>query len=353
MFSYPKKKCKIENIIRKVNKIGLDDIGENCYYNRAIDAIYKVINNITGKDEYNIVFTTIDYKKLFQTYNTKDGITINDDTLLVEYYNNYCEMSSQYLFYHLNQLFAEKKPVIMIADLLNYMCLSDGEDRLHNESHSAFYLFLPVDNDYEMLYFNSHGNYIEKEHTHYNLYVTRYRAKLIELSCGVDFYVNRSFVKAFNKNVREYKLNSSICYNTTKLYNYNGINLQQSDNYGLCYAFPLLLFKSVIITQKNKNLILPSLAKLLEYRQYNTFMLVALSYYSKKLIELLNNTFEDFDITSIDYDKHLMANEERFNTFMDRNTSYILKQVVQEYLHIIKQPDIKNKMTEYINAEEV
>ena len=67
-------------------------------------------------------------------------------------------MTSQYLFYHLNELFVEKKPLIMIADLLNYMCLSDEEDRLYNESHSALYLFLPLDDDYEMIYFNADGN---------------------------------------------------------------------------------------------------------------------------------------------------------------------------------------------------
>ena len=344
--------AKISSIMSKVDKMGLNTIEPNSLYNRTFDAI----NRTYGKEEgYHLVFTTLDYKQLFKTYTTKSGLTIDDDTLEVEYYNAEGFHNTEYMFYHLEELFETCKPIIMVADLHQYACQTDADDVQHMDSHTVCYLFMPMDDGYyEMLYYNSHGSYVKDSAVGYWMYISRRRSKLIELPCGVDFYVNRSIVKSFNKKARWYESKWRIGYNESAYYNYVGVNLQQGDNYGLCYAFPFLIFRKLVLNTRLDNHSkygLPDLKTLLALRQHKTIMMVIMAEYSKKLQTLLTDIFVEREFTT-DYDNIIDTYEDMLDSVFKRSCAYILKLAIQDYLLIIELPDIKEKLTDYIDAEE-
>ena len=350
------KTSKIKNIMKKVDSMGLDDIERNCNYNKMIQSVYDICYDRRGINtlQMNILFTRIDLTKLFKNnYYTSAGLNFEEHTLEVEYYREDKRLVSQFMFYKLCELFKECKPIIMFADLLNYLCMEDSEFRLDMSSHTVCYIFLPIEDDaYEMIYINPHGEYVNEDHKHYNLYITRCRSRLFELDCGVDYYLNRAIVKAFNKYVRYYEYNKIICYNESKYYNYSGVNMQQGDNYGFCYIFPFLLFYNMVYRYNEINLEydLPSFDTLLKLKELQTIMMIVLAPYSKKLSEILVIAFKGKTITK-GYDKLLVEYKDDLNNLFERNTTIILKSAIKSYLNFITQPIIKDKFTEYVDAE--
>ena len=350
------KTSKIKNIMKKVESLGLDDIKKNCNYNKIIQSVYDICDETEDFNtlDMNILYTRIDLGKIFKhNYFTSAGITLDEHTLEVEYYNEDKHIVSQYMFYKLCELFEECKPIIMFADVLNYLCLEDSEFRLDMSSHTVCYIFLPVDDDaYEMIYINPHGEYVIENHKHYNLYITRCRSKLIELDCGLDYYLNRSIVKAFNKYVKYYEYDKIICYNESKYYNYCGVNMQQGDHYGFCYIFPFLLFYNMVYRydEIHSEYDLPSFDILLKLKELQTIMLLILAPYSKKLSETMVFIFKGKTIVD-GYDNMLLEYKEELDELFKKNTTIILKSAIKSYLNFITQPVIKDKFTEYINAE--
>ena len=77
----------------------------------------------------------------------------------------------------------------------------------------------------------------------YNKYVTRKRYKNIKLNKPLDFYVFDHLFKYINKYNETYHPNSiMINYDSTKLYNYDGPNLQEEINleYVLYFHFSFM-----------------------------------------------------------------------------------------------------------------
>ena len=196
----------------------------------------------------------IDLDAVFRLVEAKQDVTAEFEQTWCGWYDENGILHENWFILALNECLHQNKIVFVLLYLYNY-CIYDIEstkdfDKNSHETlnHSTALIFFPKNKtEYDVFYFNSHGNFQLHTHT-YDLYVTRKRSKEIPVpkegqDVHVDGFIISNLVKMFNSEISNYtdqycKLN----YDLSNKHNYYGTNLQCVDPNGFCYMFPFLIW---------------------------------------------------------------------------------------------------------------
>ena len=130
-----------------------------------------------------------------------------------------------------------KRNIIFINTTLRNFSIDEEEDGRYS-THGICFILLPVSNTnkYNLYYINSHGDVILDEES-FEYYKTRTRKANVDFDKALEFIMVETLVKYLR-----YKLKINIQYDTSKNYNYIGANLQEFDNQGMCFAYPMIIY---------------------------------------------------------------------------------------------------------------
>ena len=347
----PSKQYKINNMLKKAEKLHLTTMDDNEYYLKICSIIEQLMvvknpNDVTP----NVITlsTTINYNSKFVTFN-KTGICHFDETeLMSQSYNDSQEFEEQYLFYKILQAIKKRQIIFIFMDLVNYTIDHFDDDTKEYVHHSVCGILNPIQNktgntqkSYDFLYFNSHGN-ATKEYHFYNMLLSKRRNKRISLPCELDYFINTNFIHSLNEYLYMYGENTYINYDTTMKYNYQHVNLQCGDNYGLCFIFPFIIWYNIInkfnniYKLKNTHKQISSSYQLLENKELFQFINKAFIIYDTQFEDLIVETF----IHTITTHKASKVIE----SFIERKGTLFLKKIIGAIVSFVGQKNIKDKL---------
>ena len=260
--------CKFTEKLLSIKQ--LDDIVEkNNISNVDFDnLIHKVCCHIDSESDNKHIATMqayIDLDDLFRSYEDSgenyDDFESRSSTLQSSwsgYFDEDKNLCEDWFILSLNRLMKKNKIIFVYLDLHYYFVTKKEQpkywERGDHESvnHSTAMIFYPDNSkgssefkNYNLYYFNPHGCGQLNE-TSYSMYVTKKRKKTIELPMHMDGFIVESFVEMFNSLIDDYDeecgKKNRIHYDISKRHNYYGTNLQGSDDWGVCYLFPFILW---------------------------------------------------------------------------------------------------------------
>ena len=283
-----KKKKKIATIQQQAAKIKLDrcDISSDVHYR-----LYKVSKKFSA----NISYINIDVN--LHKFFIPDENQINknfNNYVFAEYYEN-DEPAIIECFEKIKEDIVAKKSIFICLDLIGY-----GYDKEDDYStHSVSCMLIPYKNNYRLIYINSHGNDVTKEFDIIIAKTKRPRIKKLKYKKSIDIVFMEKFVYNLNKELETFNETKHIKveYTGTKIDTYSGANLQCNDNYGICYAFPYILYLYFGYyynkARSIDNLIIESSYNLLRKGQVTKFVHACIAEFNekfkKKVIEIENS----------------------------------------------------------------
>ena len=290
------------------------------------------------------------------------------------FYTNKNKFQEKHLFTELNSRMKSNKIIFVYLDMCDYVIEKNNKDNNDSVSHSTALIFYPgKKNTYNVYHFNSHGEtgtYVKQ----YSKYISRKRSKHIKLNTGLDRYLITRFVKSYNKHISEYVENYKLLnYKGTKEYNYVGTNLQISDEYGVCYIFPFILFyelnkfyenKNIIYNSKKKSLILPSYKQLIKANKFDIILYLILNKYDNDLGNILFNyskpqkirfvnklKIEETNVSIRDYNLYekieaILSEKEGCSNYIMKLHKFFIKTMLKKEIktHVTRILDIKNRI---------
>ena len=345
------KKSKMCNLLKKTDKYNVNNIRDDCPILKGCIAIQALINKHCPTYLNNNLVTldtTIDYHTKFNQYNKKGSFSFVEKELSCFKYDNSFELEDQYLFYKLAEEMKKGKMICLLMNLTGYLVMEYDDDSKTYLTHSVCGIFIPIaPNKYEFIYFNSHGNNINT-YTTYELLLSSKRLKKVKLPMPYDYIINNALIHDLNEYLITYKHNIHVNYETTEAFNYTHVNLQNGDNYGLCFMFPLIIWYNLIykfkellsltITDENntkKEFILESSHTLFKKKKWEQFMTKIFLPYDKEFGKLVFNLkfTNTEEIAAVD-------------TFIEKRGTIFLKNILNTLLSFLSQRTIKDKLCE-------
>ena len=147
-----------------------------------------------------------------------------------------------------------KTPIFIYLDVVNYLfdSFAANQKKLgvasEMDAHAIALIMIwnSESKQYEAKVFNPHGEYqCKAEMQYYEIPLSRRRSKKLnfERYGGYNLFIINEFISALNrKNVTPYL----ILYKQDQYHNYLGVNLQERDDFGICFVFPFLLCEYLI-----------------------------------------------------------------------------------------------------------
>jgi hypothetical protein len=230
------------------NKVNSEKLAV-CNFHNIITKVSTLTNHTHSSNDIVVLQTFIDFDIIFHKKNGFDNSKF--DIMWCAYFDENMNKKEGFFMDILHKFASENKTILLYNDFYNY--LIDEEkfektNRLHYECHCTMSLFYPTtkrngcSKNYQVYHFNSHGCATKAAYWQYKKKITRTRTKTYLLDLPVDYYVLQQFVDSINNYfTTNYTSNIQYTYKPTDQYNYMGPNLQQGDNYGICYVFPFMV----------------------------------------------------------------------------------------------------------------
>jgi len=277
----------MEKVSAQADKIKLNQCATDTDIHRRMT---KIANTFNYKN-ISYLFTDINLHKYF--LEDKEKIEQNFRNLFVEFYENgepgileYCEKIEEDI--------KDEKAIFICTDFLGYGC--DEEDIQEYSSHSVSIMLIPMPTYYKLVCINSHGNDITTEFDIFISRTKRPRVKKLKYETSIDVVFIKKLVSDLN-NYLEDKDCKLVRFNGDEKDTYYGANLQCGDNYGICYAYPYLLFnyfgEYYSKSRQLESLVIPSSYKLLSQGKITSFVHACIADFNKnfkeKIIEIENS----------------------------------------------------------------
>ena len=270
MFSnFLRPRISFRQMFKKADKFDFYSTDHYSYTLKACANLNKNPNIVVAQ----ICFNLEDYIR--DLYNKKD---IDFSDVLGGYYNENMELLDDYAISIISEHMLQRKIIIAFCDFENYSI--DIDNNNEGDHHSTCLIFHPTDdNNYEAFYINSHGHET-LEDTFYDVRVSRRRTRRYQFKTAV----NMIFIDSFIHYIQNFHKKCDIYYDIH--HHYLGSNLQIGDNYGVCFAFPLVIALYIINYYERKREIivntgrvyiqrklkLPSIKKLLDDNNLTLFV---------------------------------------------------------------------------------
>ena len=383
------KKSTMKQMLKDVEKYDLASCDFENYVNVASSMILKHYK----RKNISVLHTNINYVDIFkqhenyEDYHDQKNIGLNTkkikkerlqkmfDTVECAWYDRNQRFKQEILFNKINKDMLQGKLIYIYLDLENYTIEKENEDDNGViDSHSSSLILYPskkhtgnnMIKTYSVYHFNPHGTDTVYDHE-YEIYISRKRSKSIDLEVGVDRYVINKMVEAYNHYTEVYDNKFvSLYYDITKRHNYTSANLQISDEYGICYIYPFLLFNE-IATKYNESYEfqhfrrrfsrnIPSYKTLIQKEDINTLIFVVLSKYFKtikfKYLEFIEQT--DYSLIKIP-STHVTEKEDNFDIeiegLINENKEHY-RYIHYMYMNYLLQPLFKKKALRLIDYDE-
>lgn len=219
MESYKPRNNKISYILKKASKVGFNQ----SYYinNKALITYYYLKNTLFKKNNNKLLIVTLDFKKYVPViYKDKYKKERNAFENILSYYfeDNICYQSC------LKDEIKDNKTLFILFDCPNYCYNWDMTYTTHSTC--------AIIHKGKCYYINPHGNCSGK------LYNKWYHWNKEE----EQLYYNE-FEQNVDREIVSCLMNEmGIKYDNDKRYRYDGIALQEYDNYGCCFIFPVAIW---------------------------------------------------------------------------------------------------------------
>ena len=298
-----KKQKKIATIRQQAAKNKLDrcDISSDVHYR-----LYKISKHFSENISY--ISVDVNLHKFFIPNENQIKENFNN-YIFAEYYQDE-EPAIIECFEKIREDIISKKSIFICLDLAGYGY--DEEDDY--STHSVSCILIPYKKNYKLIYINSHGNDVTKE---FDIIISKTRMpriKKLKYKTSIDIVFMKKFVSNLNKNLESFDETKDVkvLYTGTKTDTYSGANLQCNDNYGICYAFPYIMylyFGYYYNTARNiDSLVVESSYNLLKKGNITKFVHACIAEFNEKfkqkVIEIENSenkkyieTFEDIVYT--------------------------------------------------------
>jgi hypothetical protein len=347
------KQHKINAILKKAEKLHLTTMDDDEHHLKIYTAIEQLMRQKNPRNVTSNVVTLstiINYNSKLKTFNKTGTCSFEETELISHSYNSAYEFEEQYLFYKILQAVKKRQIIFIFMDLLNYTIEHNDDDTKEYVHHSVCGILNPINNisttshnAYDFLYFNSHGN-VTKDYHFYNMLLSTRRNKKISLPCELDYFINTKFTNSLNEYLYVYGENTHIKYNTTKRYNYQYVNLQSGDNYGVCFAFPFIIWYNIMnefnsiykINSATTTKYISSSRKLLAKKKLFQFITKAFIIYDTTFEQIVNELI----ITPTSTHKASKVIEE----YIERKGTLFLKKIIGAIVSFVGQKLIKDKM---------
>jgi len=291
---------KLDTLFKKAAKHGLFSLNYDTYAHKAFKMMAK---------KKDIVMLHVKWDLVDIVSNLEEAPTKFAD-LICGSYTDKMKYKEEYFNTQLMEEMEKGQTIFVIFNLSNYFLLEvqyvegHGRDKVIQDDreythHCTCAIFEPTkDGNYDCFYINSHG--IDMlDTTSFEVRITRHRKKELKFKEPIDIMC----LKAYFKHMKEFlDIHSDsgivINYNGTKDYNYYGTNIQAGDNFGICFAIPIVIWYYLSNNYNTRRL----LRKTAVYEKHEFIVpSVRDMLYNKQLILLVNSCFAGFhkDYTSI------------------------------------------------------
>ena len=239
MFSnYLKPRTSFKRMFKKADKF---DFYSTDHYSYTLKACTKLNKN----PNIVIVQTCFNLENYIPDLYAGKDIKFNDSP--GGYYNESMEVIDDFIELFISECMAQGKLIIILCDFENYSI--DIENNNEGDHHSTCLIFHPIDhNNYDAFYINPHGHG-SLEDIIYDVRITRRRTKRYTFNSAIDLI----FIDSFIRYMQHFQKSVNIFYDSSIAHNYLGSNLQIGDNYGVCFAFPLIITLHTINCYEQKS----------------------------------------------------------------------------------------------------
>ena len=232
MFSnYLRPNISFTQMFKKADKF---DFYSTDHYSYTLKACAKLNEN----PNIIVAQTCFDLENYIRDLHDEKDIDFSD--VVGGFYNERMELLDDFIESIISEHMSLGKIIIIFCDFENYSI--DIDNKNEGDHHSTCLIFHPTDNNnYDAFYINSHGHEILDD-TFYDLRISRSRTRRYQFEKAV----NLIFIDSFIYYMQNFHKKCKIFYDDDIMHNYLGSNLQIGDNYGICFAFPLVIALYII-----------------------------------------------------------------------------------------------------------
>lgn len=333
---YKPSKRKMWNIINQADRAGLMSI-EPC---SKAHFILRMIQEYGFSREMTKNMCLIDYQInlemiITNLHNKKNPLDYFQDQIagVVHLEKNNYIYKDTFILEEIENAFSEKKYIFIIFSFDDY-----DVDNIKgiNEycGHSTCALLTPNKHSYDCYYINPHGRDDTK---YYKKIITNTRCRVYYYKKALDIVFMEGLIHSINL-----ISNTKIKYSDTYRYNYKGVNLQSGDCYGVCYAFPYIIYYYIgrYLTRpryfkiNDENVYVESGIDLMKKGRLGFFVEMMFADFSEKYKNTLFNKKYSYK-----------TNREKTEEFVVNNAGHFLKSVVSPMISMMLQTKIKNILT--------
>ena len=273
------KQLPLHKLFKKAVHYELFDLDSDTY-------THKACKILASNKDIVMLHMRWNFLEIIPALTNEDKIHHIYDTMECGYYSKTLEHSSEFSHIALTESMEAGKIIYVVLNIENYEmdAFERGNEYGH---HCTSLIFHPKENgDYDCFYITSHGEDVTLT-KRFDVRHTRRRFRRISFDEPIDVVCVKRYLFFLGEAMKELECRITIHYDETKNHNYYGPNLQCGDDYGVCFAFPLIIWYYLTNFYNKKRLIedngimmwIPSMKCLLE---------------QKSLILLMNSCFYTF-----------------------------------------------------------
>ena len=327
--TFLKTQNKLSYILNKAFNVGLSAPTPNIS-NQTLHRLRKIgFNKYMGRKlEYMSVY--IDFNDLVPNLSNSNKLHKEFSKIMTHFcVDKDKDIYEQSFGDRLSDLCEERKIIFINMGIDKYFV--DRSEKTNYAVHGVCAILVPrYGSGYDMYYINSHGNDMN-DTSFYQTVKTRTRLNRIDFKQPVDCLVMKALTNYLNK---EYEL--EITYDSSIKHNYFGPNLQNGDEHGICFAFPIVIYcyfglhftEKKALTMNDKTIYIVPFKQLLKNGQIDLMVSSCFSDFDKtinKILFELNGEKINLDLLSDCIEKS------RFR-FVKKVTNTIVSFMSQGYL---------------------
>lgn len=243
---------KLSYIFNKAFKIGFASLERVCLSDKLLSVIKDEVFPKKMKEKMEYITAFIDYKKLVPQIKKYEMNNANEKKNELEEIPSYfcCDENrtifEQPLVDRLKDLCINRKIIFINFGIESYFV--DRYTEGNYAVHGTCAILIPNEKDYNLYYINSHGQDV-LYNTNFEIVQTKTRLNTIKFDKPVDCVVIKAICNYM-------KVNHDILihYDSSEKYNYYGANLQEGDDHGVCYIFPVVIYYyfGIYFTEKKR-----------------------------------------------------------------------------------------------------
>ena len=334
------KKGTIDQTIRRLAGAGTNSLSHDSYAHKAAVLIQQ--NEFTKKmrEDTSLLYFSANLVDFMHCVERKEGISDYFDELTTSRYtyeNKVFNFHEEMMIENILFLMEEEKIIFLQMGVPDYMT-THTEKEIFYDAHALCIIMVPGKEGYDCYYINSHGHTIDTQN-YYEFIMSKKRGRKIKLSEPADVVFMKHLVNHINSR-GDIKVN----YDGTSRHTYRGTNLQEGDEHGVCFIYPLIIWyyfgqfytKSQKLTTEFGEIEVPTGKTLMRSGRFNHFIESIFWRFCPNYFELLAHQYTvgapDQKFSSV------------FEKYIEKDAFRFIKMLIGPYISYILQSGFKQKI---------